>query len=393
MTKIGIGKSQENNAFKAGAEAAKKALENSGADKCDFALVFAGVGYDSQDEVLKGVSLAVRDAVVVGCSAEGVLTGAETEEELFRVAVMAVSSDEMKFTAAMAEGLKEDSLKAGKELVEKLNKNWPKDAKALILLPDGLALNAEEFLKGVNSALKQPIPIVGGTASDNVAFSKTYQYYNGKSYNNAAVGIVVSGKISVEVGVSHGSESVGLVRKITKAEGNHIFTFDDKPAFDLFKEYLGKDVADLTPAIVGGVCLGVKTAKEIKDKYEEVILRVAMQMDKKDGSLYTTAEWPVGTEILLCRRDAARIIAKTREVAEKIKAKIKKQPKLILKFDCLGRGKNFIGQEMAKKEAAQEIEVFGKETPLFGFYSYGELASVGKKGFFHNWTAVSLIVY
>jgi small ligand-binding sensory domain FIST len=68
-------------------------------------------------------------------------------------------------------------------------------------------------------------------------------------------------------------------------------------------------------------------------------------------------------------------------------------PKMVLNFDCAGRGKFLIGSEMAKREVGSAQEILGKSVPWLGWYTYGEIAPVGKRNYFHNWTSVLCSFY
>lgn len=393
MTKVGVGKSEETDSFKAGAEATDLALARAGLERCDFVFVFATVGYE-QEKLLKGVRSVSKAASLIGCSSGGIITQGGPDEELKRVGVMVISSDEMKFTPVVAKGLKENSLKAGKEIAEKLNREWPENPKVLIMLPDGIYVNPDSLFKGLGTTLKEPVPFVGGAAGETLAFKKTYQYFNEDVLEDSAPCVLISGDFSFETGVSHGAVATGIEKVVTQAEGNHIYEIDQRPAFNIFKEYLGEEISDLHGVVVSGVCLGVKAPKEVKEKYEDVILRIPLRLDKKDGSLYMAAEWPVGKKILICERNPEKVIGKVREATEKIKAKIGPPgPKFVLQFNCMGRGKGIMGAKTAERELEASQEILGKDVPWLGWYTFGEMAPIGEKNYFHNWTDVLLVIY
>lgn len=393
VTKVGVGKSAEPEPFKAGAEAAEAALREAGLEKCDFAFVFATVGYD-QEELLKGVRSIIKDTPLIGCSAEGIITHEGPDENVRRIGVMVISSDEIKFTPVVAKGLKENSFRAGEEIGKKLNEVWPEKSKVLIMLPDGITVNADALFQGIESSLKTHLPFVGGTAGETFAFKQTYQYYNDQVLTDAASCVLLSGDFQFEIGVSHGARPIGIERTVTKAEGNHLYEIDNRPAFEIFKEFLGEEVNELTVSVLCEICLGVRVPEEVREKYEDIILKIPTRLDKKDNSLYMVCEWPVGTKIIVARRDPERIVQRAREVAEKIKTKIgKTKPKFILNFNCAARGKLYIGPETAQKEVKANQEPFGKDVPWLGWYTFGEIAPIGEKNYFHNHTGVLLVVY
>lgn len=393
MTKVGVGRSKNVHAFEAGVEAAQSALKQAGIRACDFVFMFATMGYE-QEELLRGVRSMTKNASLIGCTFEGIIVQEGGDENLRRMGVMVISSDEIAFTPVVAEGLKNNSLKVGKEIGRKLNEVLSQKPQALIMLPDGLTVNSDALFRGLENTLQGPLPFVGGTSGGTLDLKGTNQYFNGQVLEDSVPCVLVSGDFQFKVGVSHGAQPTGIVRTITKAEGNHLYEIDGQPAFEIFKEFLGEEITELSGLVVSGVCLGIEVPKEIKEKYEDVILRIPISLDKKDGSLYMTGEWPVGTKISICQRNPERIIQKTKETAQKIKAKISQaEPMFVLNFNCAGRGRNLIGAETAEKEVRLNQEILGKDIPWLGGYTFGEIAPIGKKNCFHNWTDVLFVAY
>ena len=143
-TKIGVGKSNDNDPFKAGSTAAKEALSNAGIEECDFVFLFSTVGYN-QDELLKGVRSVTKDTPLSGCSGEGIITqdgpegevifalsGTDIEKDV--AGVMLISSDEMSFTNYLGTGLKENSFTVGEGIAKSVNADMPSNPILLFLL-------------------------------------------------------------------------------------------------------------------------------------------------------------------------------------------------------------------------------------------------------------------
>ena len=109
-TQVGIGKSSHRNPKIAASEAVGMALKTDGIEKADFVFMFSSVGYD-QRTIVKYVYDFCCGAPLCGCSAEGTIAGWESDESNFSVAVMAIRSDELRFTNGMT-GLKSNSAEA-----------------------------------------------------------------------------------------------------------------------------------------------------------------------------------------------------------------------------------------------------------------------------------------
>ncbi len=391
-TKAGMGKSLEPDAAEAGAQAARAALEAAGSTSAGLVLVAATMGFD-QPALLAGIRSVTGSAPVVGCTSAGLIDQTGPDDSLRRVEVMVIASDHIRFTPVIAKGVNEDSESVGRDLAAQLSKTWQPDAKFLFLISDGLKIDPDKLFRGLESGLPTQVPFIGGTAGETSAFRNTFQYFNHQVLQDVTIAVLFSGDFSFDVGVSHGSRPVGLTREVTRAEGSHIFEIDHRPAFEVFQEFLGPDVTELNNTTVSGVCLGVATPEESRQDYEDVALRIPLLLDKNDKSFYIAGEWPAGTKLLVCRRDPDTIIQRAHDIASKIRARNEgREPALVLHINCAGRSKTLIGESTAIKEVAAN-QVFDKQVPWFGFYGFGEIAPVGGRNFFHNWTSVVLAIY
>lgn len=90
---------------------------------------------------------------------------------------MAISSDQLQFSHGIATGLKEDPAKAGRAIAEVVQPEVSSDTLALFLFPDGITVNFDRLLDGLEGQLNldRLLPLVGGTAGDNLAMKRTYQ--------------------------------------------------------------------------------------------------------------------------------------------------------------------------------------------------------------------------
>ena len=63
-------------------------------------------------------------------------------------------------------------------------------------------------------------------------------------------------------------------------------------------------------------------------------------------------------------------------------------PKLVLQFDCAGRGKAVFRDQTKSELLARLQQKVAPGAPWLGFYTYGEIGPVGGENCFHNYTAV-----
>jgi hypothetical protein len=136
--------------------------------------------------------------------------------------------------------------------------------------------------------------------------------------------------------------------------------------------------------------------RTIKDSSELLIVDVVIANEK--GEITCAAEVPEGSEIRLMLGDPEKAIQAAKEAAENALAQLNgATPKAIFIFDCMARHKLLGAQVNEEIQAVQNV--LGKETPLIGFYTYGEQAPLGGNinpnicnSAFHNETICLLVL-
>ncbi|MCK4499429.1 FIST C-terminal domain-containing protein, partial [Candidatus Babeliales bacterium] len=208
----------------------------------DLAILYCSSKYDYQKAV-KAVRQATGKAHLIGCSTSGEFT--ESKVKTGSIAVGLLSSDDIKFFTAMAEGIRESPESAVQSLVNKLpNKVDGYPNLSAILLMDGLAGVGEEMSVLASKAFKQAffknLKIVGGTAGDDLQFKETFVFFDDKVVNNAATICLFASKMPLFTGIKHGHTPLSRPLKITKAKGNVLYEVNGKPAWEVWKKETAK---------------------------------------------------------------------------------------------------------------------------------------------------------
>jgi hypothetical protein len=391
----GAGMSHHRNPKVAGQEAAEKAVAAAGAEKPDFVFMFATVGYD-QPALLKAVREATDGAPLCGCSGEGVIAGGEADESSFSVGVMAIRSDQLRFSHGMVTGLKESSTEVGRAIAEAIQPEVSSDTLALFLFPDGITLNFDRLAAGLEGQLNLDhlLPLVGGTAGDNMAMKRTYQYYNGQVASDGVAWALLSGGAQIAWAVNHSCVPVGIEHKVTRCEGNVIYEIDDRPALEVVKDYVTEAGIEDWARTVLTLPLGLKVPGLVQD-YDEYIIRGMLGgKDDTTGSVTIPTEVSEGMNIWMTRRDSEKVAKGVERAAEEIKAQLGEEPaRLVFQFDCAGRGKALLREQQNLQLLKTLRQQVGPEVPWLGFYTFGEIAPVGKHNYFHNYTVVLTAIY
>ncbi len=387
-THVGIGKSNNRLAFKAGEEAAHFALKQMGQGMPHFVLLFATTGYN-QEELLAGVKSVIKATPLSGCSAEGIITSDGSDEGSHAVAVTAIQSDTISFRSILVEGVSLNTETVAARLLEACAQGLA-DARLLMLLPDGLTTRCTHLLSTLDAlGFPKTVSVVGGTAGDMLQLNRTYQYHQGGVYSDSVSAVLIGGSCTAEIEVSHGCTPVGIAHKITQSNGGDVQQLDDRPIWDLCKEYLGKTADDLNAYDLRYLYLG-----EMIPETNSYIIRVPLKLDKEKGSLFFPGELTPGGQVQLMSQEEEAVEASALSSAKKILSRRPDQnPFLVFQFDCAGRGRIFMGERTTQALVTPLQRAFGKIPPWIGFHSYGEIAPIQNKNLFHNSTVVLCSLY
>ncbi|MBU2578597.1 FIST C-terminal domain-containing protein [Patescibacteria group bacterium] len=390
MIKAGTGKSNNLDSFSAGKEACAAAL-NETEGKANLIFVFSSVVYD-QEKLLQGIRFISKDIPLVGCSTSGEITnqGPATKH----VVAMALYSDKIDFTIGIGTNTDKDSFEAGKKAAEKIKKGAKVLPSLLMTFLDGLAENGAAAVRGIQKTLGKNFPIIGGSAGDDFLFKETYQYCNEQILTKSIIGVGLTGDFSFGIGVRHGWEPIGLPMKATKSEGGKLIEIDNRPALCIYEDYFGKKAEELIKEPIARMAYTYPLGMSVKGSSEFLLRDVVIANEKKE--ITCAAEIPEGSEIRLMLGDPDKAIAAAKEAAKMALSQINGKPKAVFVFNCMARHKllgSRVGEEI---EAIQDI--LGKDTPLIGFYTYGEQAplegKIGKEcqSVFHNETIALLVL-
>lgn len=393
-TTAGVGISRARDAREASREATRTACGALAGAAPDLCLVFATSGYE-QKAVLDGVRDVAGDVAISGCSGEGVIAASISDEGDRALAVMAVRSDRIAFETLLVPGYGSDPGGAGRELARQVAARAQGDIVGLLVFPDGLRGNCDELLRVLHDALPSRTIVVGGTAGDAMTFHRTNQYRGGEAATDAVAAVLLRGRGRMSVAVSHGCTPLGLERTVTRSAGGWLYEIDGRPAWSVFKEYLDGDPEDLNAEGIIHLCLGETLLGDAAGEYDRYIIRTPLQLDRGNGALFFPGGgFRSGTPIRLTRRDPDRIRESARSCARRVRATAGgDSPAFVLQFDCAGRGRALFGSSTAEQIVRPLQEEIGPTVPWIGFHTFGEIAPIAGKAYYHNYTVALCAVF
>jgi hypothetical protein len=305
---------------------------------------------------------------------------------------MVIASDELRWHNGLATGLGADSRAVGRLVAQSLSSDLSADAVGLIVFPDGTTANVDYFFAGLEGNLSSErfLPIWGGCSADNLTLSQTYQYCDDEVVSDGVAYALLSGEAQPAWAIGNSYIPIGGERTVTRSQGNVIYEIDGKPALEVLQDYLpDRALADHWDRYILTFGLCFKAPSYMKD--QEYVLRAVMSVNKADGSITVQTEISEGTSVWFSSRDKETVAAGLDRVAAQIKEELGgDQPKLVLHFDCVARGKIMFRDQEKLHLLRRFRQSLGPDAPWAGFYTYGEIGPVSNHNCYHTYTAVVL---
>lgn len=349
--------------FRNGSFEQQKNDENLNFPEADLVLGFGARELVSDPIIYKRIQEMFPVSNLVLCSSSGEINGTEVLDNTISFTAIEFSSTVIKSSEVNISDF-ENSFEAGKSLMENI---IPVNLKFVLVISDGGLVNGSELVKGMNTFKRDDVLIMGGLAGDAARFEKTVVGLNKLPSQGQIVALGFYGDRLV---LSHGSlggwESFGLERTVTKSNANVLSEIDDKNVLDLYKNYLGK-YADELP----GSALLFPLAIKIDDS-EEPIVRTILSIDENNSTMTFAGDIPEGSKVRFMKANFDRLIDAASGAAGACLDINSFTPKLALLISCVGR-KLILGSRI-DEEVEAVSEIFGKQTMLTGFYSYGEIS-------------------
>jgi diguanylate cyclase (GGDEF)-like protein len=293
-------------------------------------------------------------ATLIGCTTDGEIKDGlvSTHKTVISFSVF----ESVRLSAYISDRF-EDYEQAGRDLASAI---VSEETKVLIAFIDSLSGNGEDFLRGA-SATYPNVTIAGGLAGDNGAFKQTYVFTKENIVSNGVVGVSLnSSSLMVFTDYCFNWLPIGKKLRITKAEGNRVYTIDDQPACDIYEYYLGKDVKKHFPSI------GVEFPLIIQ-RGDMSVARSPLGKEK-DGSIVFAGNFTVGDEVRFGYGDADIILDEMQKhMADLVNITVES----VFIYSCMAR-RRFIPNDIELETSA-----YHQIAPTSGFFTYGEFFSRG----------------
>ncbi len=343
----------------------------------DVILIFGATAVITGQPCIEELQQAFPEALMLGCSTGGEITGTTVSDDCLVAAVISLASS---FAKGHVVSINDhaDSEAAAKALAMK----FPQEGlRHLFVLADGILTNGSEIVRGLNIILPETIPVTGGMAGDGMRFSSTYVIFNGKVQQSVIAAIGFYGEqLRVSYGSAGGWRPFGPQWMITSSAGNTMYEVDGRSVLDFYKQYLGSEAENLPGS---GLLFPLSV---LVDEEEEAVVRTIVSVDEKRKSLSFAGDVPIGSYAQLMHAVPDELIDGAAEAAEITKKSGGVNPVLCILISCSGR--KAVLQQLVEEEIEAVHDTFPNNPEIIGFYSYGEIAPFqgGQRAILHNQT-------
>lgn len=228
----------------------------------------------------------------------------------------------------------------------------------MIAFSDGMFANGEEILNAFHEKNSKMI-VAGGMAGDNAKFEKTYIMHQGDLSSRGLVGVSFEGNdLHVNTHYSFDWVPIGNEMTITKAEQNRVYEINGMSAYETYRKYLGENAARKLPRI------GVEFPLIMKENGVNIARAIMKTHD--DGSLSFAGNLPKGAKVRFGVGNPELILSHGRENAQVIK---QYPVESVFIYSCMAR------RRFLQDNIEAELELYPKDIPVSGFFTYGEFFS------------------
>jgi small ligand-binding sensory domain FIST len=343
---------------------------------CVFFSAHHAAGADRLAHVLTNT---LRPSLLIGCSGEGVIAGAEELETVPAITVW----------AAVLPGVNLHPLRSSfSPTHDQFHlSGWPApgtEAEAFLLLADPFTAP----IQGILGILDERYPgtkAVGGLAGGGQEAGLNRLVLNDQVLDGGLVGVRLSGAVDIRPIISQGCRLIGDRFVVTKAERNLIHELGGVPALEqlqgVFESLTEEDRRRAHRALHLGIVID-----EHRNRFErgDFLIRNLLGADRTTGAVAIGDVVQEGQTVQFHLRDAESATEDLHFLLATDRADHRHPPLGALMFSCCGRGRGLFGRP--DHDATTTMERLGP-IPIAGFFAQGEIGPIGNRNFLHGYTA------
>ena len=346
----------------------------------DLVCVFFSSHHAAGTEILAHVlTSTLHPRLLLGCSGEGVIAGAEELETTPAIAVWAAVLPNVNLHPLRSSfSPTHDQFHLA---------GWPEpgvEDASFLLFADPFTTPVQDILR----LLEERYPgakAIGGLAGGGQEAGMNRLVLNDQVLNGGLVGVCLSGAIDIRPVISQGCRLIGDRFVVTKAERNLIHELGGVPALEqlqaVFEALTEEDRQRANRALHLGIVID-----EHRNRFErgDFLIRNLLGADRTTGAVAIGDVVQEGQTVQFHLRDGESATEDLNFLLATDRAGHRKPPLGALVFSCCGRGRGLFGRP--NHDAAATTECLGP-IPIAGFFAQGEIGPIGNRNFLHGYTA------
>ena len=327
-----------------------------------FALVYFSKEHWKSDYVLATMSRYAPTLEYAACSTAGELT--PHGMTVGKMVIILFAKDQFEINAFQIS--QRDSLNM-ESLVTKVA-GWrskffkPDDSETdispfVICLMDGMSYMEESITAALHWGLND-IPLLGGSAGDNLNFNETYLTINGRIEKSYAIILMVKSKLPIQLFKTDNFIPTKIKLIVTESEPDKrvVHEFNGLPAAKVYAETIGVDPERLDPQSFASHPLVVRVGGEYYCR--------SIQKVNDDGSL--TFFCAIDDGVVLTVAEPTGMARSTEETIDDVRNSLG-EIDFIIGFDCVLRQ-----LDARNRQVTQKISQIYRDNHIIGFNTYGE---------------------
>jgi small ligand-binding sensory domain FIST len=357
-----------------------------GPAKTDLAVLFAHPKFVPHiDELAQSIQKAIGARHLIGCTGAGIIG---TEQEVEQKPAISLLVGEMPDVQVAPFHLTEKDLEesTGPAFWHFQLELEPTAAPNFLVFVDPFTTRAMQLVDALAEAYPQA-PMIGGLASGAQQPGENRLVLDGKTYDEGAIGVGLTGRIALRTVVSQGCRPIGEPFTVTRADKNIVFELAGRPPMKVLQDMLPQLPARDQKLARSALFLG-RVINEYQEEFSrgDFLIRNLIGSDPQSGALAVGDLMRTGQTVQFQVRDAETADEDLRHLlTEERRESGGNPPRGALLFSCLGRGEGMYGAAHHDIKALQES--LGP-VPTAGFFCNGEIGPVGQRAFIHGFTSV-----
>ncbi|TDQ17035.1 hypothetical protein DFQ04_1683 [Algoriphagus boseongensis] len=246
---------------------------------------------------------------------------------------------------------------------------------SLIVCSTGVTPSSELFdgidlVHELSAALGKEKIFFGGMAGDDFNLTGTAVFTKNQETDHGLIAIVLDAdRVSFNGMAITGWKRLGISRKVTQCKGKLLYTIDDKPAVDMYLNYLGKgkEGENREFDVLNELSFYYPFIVE-RDNGEDILIKSPMSIDYEENALVMDMEMIEGEKFWFAIPPDFDIVQEITDEASKVREELGQDADALLIFSCAGREPALGPLVTMENEGLAEIW----NSPMAGFFTYGE---------------------